>query len=163
MCDERIIAGVKTLIKKQGRQTCTQLATSLRMPPESMLHFLRSAVEAGILSDCNGFYDVVKNSQLSTLSFRCHFRNSWPWVEGNSVPPWVQGLAHGIKTCESVYAVAEVTKPLQKQGQKPFVLVYIDIRLSNFICVHTAENITEFVVRYLPFDESENPSREVSE
>ncbi|HAT1683939.1 TPA: hypothetical protein I8Y21_004701 [Klebsiella oxytoca] len=162
MCDERIITGIKTLIKKQGRQTCSQLAAALRMPPESMLHFLRSAVEAGILSDRNGFYDVMQHNSSSALSFRCHFRDSYPWVEGNSVPPWVQGLAHGVKTCESVYAVAEVAKSLQKQGWKPFVLVYIDIRLSNFICAHTAENITEYVLRYLPFDEAENPAKEVS-
>ena len=43
----------------------------------------------------------------------------------------------------------------QSQGWPQFIAAYIDMRLNRYICGNTAENVSDHVLRYLPFDHSE--------
>ncbi|ELU8529429.1 hypothetical protein SD384_005368, partial [Salmonella enterica] len=65
MIDAKVLEGVKALIKVYGRLTCGVLAEKLQMPPSSMVYFLRDAVDAGVLTECNGFYDIPRPRQSS--------------------------------------------------------------------------------------------------
>lgn len=60
MVDAKILNGVSTLLRAYGRLTCGVLAEKMKMPPSSMVYFLRDAVDAGVLTECNGFYDVPR-------------------------------------------------------------------------------------------------------
>ncbi|MBB6853198.1 hypothetical protein HEN82_023455, partial [Escherichia coli] len=56
MVDAKVLNGVSTLLRAYGRLTCGVLAEKMKMPPSSMVYFLRDAVDAGMLTECNGFY-----------------------------------------------------------------------------------------------------------
>lgn len=60
MIDAKVLEGVKALIATYGRLTCGVLADRMQMPPSSMVYFLRDAVSSGVLTECNGFYDVPR-------------------------------------------------------------------------------------------------------
>lgn len=60
MVDAKVLNGVSTLLRAYGRLTCGVLAEKMNMPPSSMVYFLRDAVDAGVLTECNGFYDVPR-------------------------------------------------------------------------------------------------------
>ncbi len=88
---------------------------------------------------------------------RHEFRNrkSFPWVEGRIIPAWVRDIASGPQGCENTYIIAELDAGKQSQGWPQFIAAYIDIRLNRYICGNTAENVSDHVLRYLPFDHSE--------
>ncbi|EAP9735884.1 hypothetical protein ACT497_000043 [Salmonella enterica subsp. enterica serovar Glostrup] len=168
MIDARVLEGVKALIKAYGRLTCGVLAEKLQMPPSSMVYFLRDAVDAGVLTECNGFYDIPRPRQSSRKSHQepepvtwCDFRKSLPWIEGNSIPSLVNDFAMGVLTCESVYVVMEIDKDMQNKGVPQFTLGYIDVRLGKFIDGSTGWNVTRHVVRYLVVDRTPVPSGNV--
>ncbi|WP_097758796.1 hypothetical protein [Escherichia coli] len=178
MIDAKILNGVSTLLRAYGRLTCGVLAEKMKMPPSSMVYFLRDAVDAGVLTECNGFYDVPRPRPTppvrrnATTEHRdvddaqwCAFRRSLPWLEGNAIPALAKEFATGVLTCESVYIVAEVDDEMCKQGMPRFVMAYIDIRLGRFICGSSGWNITDHVMRYLILDYSPAPAatQEVSE
>ncbi|ENM7338504.1 hypothetical protein AB8O00_003389, partial [Escherichia coli] len=54
MVDAKVLNGVSTLLRTYGRLTCGVLAEKMKMPPSSMVYFLRDAVDAGVLTECNG-------------------------------------------------------------------------------------------------------------
>ncbi|EFP1523717.1 hypothetical protein HPX83_005551, partial [Salmonella enterica] len=58
--DEKILKGVEALISAYGKLTCGVLADKMQMLPSSMVYFLRDAVDAGVLTECNGFYDIPR-------------------------------------------------------------------------------------------------------
>ena len=169
--DNKILKGVNALISAYGRLTCGVLADKLQVLPSSMIYFLRDAVDAGALTECNGFYDIPrprqnarperadKPCQEPDLISWCDFRKSLPWVEGNSIPSLVKDFAMGILTCESVYVVMELDEALQNKGAPWFTLGYIDTRLGKFIDGRTGWNVTSHVLRYLVVDRSPKPER----
>ncbi|EIG1272412.1 TPA: hypothetical protein N3J09_004128 [Salmonella enterica subsp. enterica serovar Panama] len=164
MIDAKVLEGVKALIKAYGRLTCGVLAEKLQMPPSSMVYFLRDAVDAGVLTECNGFYDIPRPRQSSRKSHQepepvtwCDFRKSLPWIEGNSIPPLVKDFAMGILTCETTYIVMEVDEERCKKGAPQFTFGYIDVRLGKFIDGMGGEVITPHVLRYLIIDRSPAP------
>lgn len=169
MIDAKVLEGVRTLLRAYGRLTCGVLAEKMNMPPSSMVYFLRDAVDAGMLTECNGFYDVPhprpvqpvrrsasKQGGIDDTTW-CGFRRSLPWVEGNAIPALAKEFAMGILTCETVYIVAEVDEAMRKQGVSHFALAYIDIRQGRFIDGLSAWDITGHVLRYLIIDRSPSP------
>lgn len=164
MIDAKVLEGVKALIKAYGRLTCGVLAEKLQMPPSSMVYFLRDAVDAGVLTECNGFYDIPRPRQSSRKPHQepepvawCDFRKSLPWIEGNSIPPLVKDFAMGVLTCETTYIVMEVGEERYKKGAPQFTFGYIDVRLGKFIDAMDGEVITPHVLRYLIIDRSPAP------
>ncbi|EJQ4022471.1 hypothetical protein NX174_002218 [Salmonella enterica] len=164
MIDAKVLEGVKALIKAYGRLTCGVLAEKLQMPPSSMVYFLRDAVDAGVLTECNGFYDIPRPRQSSRKSHQepepvtwCDFRKSLPWIEGNSIPLLVKDFAMGVLTCETTYIVMEVDEERCKKGAPQFTFGYIDVRLGKFIDGMDGEVITPHVLRYLIIDRSPAP------
>ncbi|ECD9475902.1 hypothetical protein FNH45_17385 [Salmonella enterica subsp. houtenae] len=171
MIDAKVLEGVKALLKTYGRLTCGVLADKMQMPPSSMVYFLRDAVYAGILTECNGFYDIPRARQHSenkkeqnlrgplneTPAEFCHFRKSLPWLEGNVIPPLVKDFAMGVLTCETTYIVAEVDEEARNKGVPHFTFAYIDVRLGRFIDGMSGWEITEYVLRYLVIDRSPAP------
>ncbi len=85
----------------------------------------------------------------------CRNRKSFPWVEGRIIPAWVRDIASGPQGCENTYIIAELDAGKQSQGWPQFIAAYIDIRLNRYICGNTAENVSDHVLRYLPFDHGE--------
>ncbi|EDR4261471.1 hypothetical protein GTE48_005005, partial [Salmonella enterica subsp. enterica] len=141
--------------------TCGVLAEKLQVLPSSMIYFLRDAVDAGVLTECNGFYDIPRPRQSSRKPHQepepvtwCDFRKSLPWIEGNNIPSLVKEFAMGILTCESVYIVMEVDEERCKKGAPQFTFGYIDARLGKFIDGMSGEVITPHVLRYLIVDRS---------
>ncbi|MGG5949786.1 hypothetical protein [Salmonella enterica] len=169
MIDQKILMGVKALISAHGRLTCGVLAYKLQLLPSSMIYFLRDAVDAGVLTECNGFYDIPrprqnarderadKSSQEPAPVNWCDFRKSLPWIEGNSIPSLVKDFAMGVLTCETTYVVIEVSEELCKKGAPQFTFGYIDARLGKFIDGMSGEVITPHVLRYLIVDRSPAP------
>ncbi|EAS2257438.1 hypothetical protein HZ548_000963 [Salmonella enterica] len=169
MIDKKILMGVKALISAHGRLTCGVLAYKLQLLPSSMIYFLRDAVDAGVLTECNGFYDIPrprqnacderadKPSQEPDPVNWCDFRKSLPWIEGNSIPSLVKDFAMGILTCETTYVVMEVSEELCKEGVPQFTFGYIDARLGRFIDGMSGWDITSHVLRYLIVDRSPAP------
>ncbi|EAV0793330.1 hypothetical protein VQ366_004071 [Salmonella enterica] len=164
MIDAKVLEGVKALIKSYGRLTCGVLAEKLQMPPSSMVYFLRDAVDAGVLTECNGFYDIPRPRQSSRKSHKesepvtwCDFRKSLPWIEGNSIPSLVKDFAMGVLTCETTYIVAEVDEEARNKGVPHFTFAYIDVRLGRFIDGMSGWEITRSVLRYLIIDRSPVP------
>lgn len=167
MIDAKVLEGVCSLLRAYGRLTCGVLAEKMNMPPSSMVYFLRDAVDAGMLTECNGFYDVPRPVQpvrrntskqdAGNDATWCGFRRSLPWVEGNTIPALAKEFAMGILTCETVYIVAEVDEAMRKQGVPHFTMAYIDIRLGRFIDGLSAWDITGHVLRYLIIDRSPSP------
>lgn len=164
MIDAKVLEGVKALIKVYGRLTCGVLAEKLQMPPSSMVYFLRDAVDAGVLTECNGFYDIPRPRQCSRKSHQepesvtwCDFRKSLPWIEGNSIPLLVKDFAMGVLTCETTYIVAEVDEEARNKGVPHFTFAYIDVRLGRFIDGMSGWEITRSVLRYLIIDRSPVP------
>ncbi|ENI7436335.1 hypothetical protein ABZT82_003169 [Salmonella enterica] len=162
--DEKILKGVKAHISAYGKLTCGVLAEKLQVLPSSMVYFLRDAVDAGVLTECNGFYDIPRPRQGSHKPHQepepvtwCDFRKSLPWIEGNSIPSLVKDFAMGILTCESVYIVMEVDEERCKKGAPQFTFGYIDVRLGKFIDAMDGEVITPHVLRYLIVDRSPAP------
>ncbi len=86
-------------------------------------------------------------------------RKTFPWVEGRSIPDWVRDIASGPQGCENTYIIAELDAGKQSQGWPQFIAAYIDMRLNRYICGNTAENVSDHVLRYLPFDHSEVESQ----
>ncbi|EHC2165976.1 hypothetical protein ABLZ83_004675 [Salmonella enterica] len=163
--DEKILKGVNALISAYGKLTCGVLAEKLQVLPSSMIYFLRDAVDAGVLTECNGFYDIPRPRQSSRKPHQepepvtwCDFRKSLPWIEGNTTPSLVKDFAMGVLTCESVYVVMEIDKDMQSKGVPPFTLGYIDVRLGKFIDGNTGWNVTRHVVRYLVVDRTPVPA-----
>ncbi|EAV0552241.1 hypothetical protein ES723_03390 [Salmonella enterica] len=171
MIDAKVLEGVKVLIATYGRLTCGVLADKMRMPPSSMVYFLRDAVGASVLTECNGFYDVPRprpqptgktSSAVGEAPIRwCEYRKVLPWIKGYTVPSLVKEFAMGVLTCESVYVVMEIDKDMQSKGVPPFTLGYIDVRLGKFIDGNTGWNVTRHVVRYLVVDRTPVPSGNV--
>ncbi|EED2683857.1 hypothetical protein PSQ70_002779 [Salmonella enterica] len=171
MIDAKVLEGVKVLIATYGRLTCGVLADKMRMPPSSMVYFLRDAVGAGVLTECNGFYDVPRprpqptgktSSAVGEAPIRwCEYRKVLPWIKGYTVPSLVKEFAMGVLTCESVYVVMEIDKDMQSKGVPLFTLGYIDVRLGKFIDGNTGWNVTRHVVRYLVVDRTPVPSGNV--
>ncbi|MDJ6848113.1 hypothetical protein LED50_01265 [Salmonella enterica] len=169
MIDQKILMGVKALISAYGRLTCGVLADKLQVLPSSMIYFLRDTVDAGALTECNGFYDIPrprqnarderadKSSQEPAPVNWCDFRKSLPWIEGNSIPSLVKDFAMGVLTCETTYVVMEVSEELCKKGAPQFTFGYIDARLGKFIDGMNGEVITPHVLRYLIVDRSPAP------
>ncbi|EAA5751406.1 hypothetical protein KW855_000787 [Salmonella enterica] len=164
MIDAKVLEGVKALIKVYGRLTCGVLAEKLQMPPSSMVYFLRDAVDAGVLTECNGFYDIPRPRQSSRKSHQepepvtwCDFRKSLPWIEGNGIPSLVKDFAMGVLTCETTYIVAEVDEEARNKGVPHFTFAYIDVRLGRFIDGMSGWEITRSVLRYLIIDRSPVP------
>ncbi|EHD9190161.1 hypothetical protein JOU96_003029 [Salmonella enterica] len=162
--DEKILKGVNALISAYGKLTCGVLAEKLQVLPSSMIYFLRDAVDAGVLTECNGFYDIPRPRQSSRKPHQepepvtwCDFRKSLPWIEGNNIPSLVKDFAMGILTCESVYIVMEVDEERCKKGVPQFTFGYIDVRLGKFIDGMSGEVITPHVLRYLIVDRSPAP------
>ncbi|WP_079952920.1 hypothetical protein [Salmonella enterica] len=163
--DEKILKGVNALISAYGKLTCGVLADKMQMLPSSMVYFLCDAVDAGVLTECNGFYDIPRPRQSSRKPHQepepvtwCDFRKSLPWIEGNTIPSLVKDFAMGVLTCESVYVVMEIDKDMQNKGMPPFTLGYIDVRLGKFIDGNTGWNVTRHVVRYLVVDRTPVPA-----
>ncbi|EHC9226628.1 hypothetical protein JZM78_003503 [Salmonella enterica] len=168
--DEKILKGVNALISAYGKLTCGVLADKMQMLPSSMVYFLRDAVDAGVLTECNGFYDIPRPRQSSRKPHQepepvtwCDFRKSLPWIEGNTIPSLVKDFAMGVLTCESVYVVMEIDKDMQSKGVPPFTLGYIDVRLGKFIDGNTGWNVTRHVVRYLVVDRTPVPAGKQAE
>ncbi|EDI4379423.1 hypothetical protein CD518_04135 [Salmonella enterica subsp. enterica serovar Rubislaw] len=164
MIDAKVLEGVKALIKVYGRLTCGVLAEKLQMPPSSMVYFLRDAVDAGVLTECNGFYYIPRPRQSSRKSHQepepvtwCDFRKSLPWIEGNGIPSLVKDFAMGVLTCETTYIVAEVDEEARNKGVPHFTFAYIDVRLGRFIDGMSGWEITRSVLRYLIIDRSPVP------
>lgn len=164
MIDAKVLEGVKALIKAYGRLTCGVLAEKLQMPPSSMVYFLRDAVDAGVLTECNGFYDIPRPRQSSRKLHQepepvtwCDFRKSLPWIEGNGIPSLVKDFAMGVLTCETTYIVAEVDEEARNKGVPHFTFAYIDVRLGRFIDGMSGWEITRSVLRYLIIDRSPVP------
>ncbi|EIH1364714.1 hypothetical protein LGG62_001383 [Salmonella enterica] len=162
--DEKILKGVEALISAYGELTCGVLADKMQMLPSSMVYFLRDAVDAGVLTECNGFYDIprprqgsCKPNQESEPVAWCDFRKSLPWIEGNSIPSLVKDFAMGVLTCETTYIVMEVDEERCKKGAPQFTFGYIDVRLGKFIDGMGGEVITPHVLRYLIVDRSPAP------
>ncbi|EBQ8433676.1 hypothetical protein OHI49_001768 [Salmonella enterica] len=162
--DEKILKGIEALISAYGKLTCGVLADKMQMLPSSMVYFLRDAVDAGVLTECNGFYDIPRPRQGSCKPHQepepvtwCDFRKSLPWIEGNNIPSLVKDFAMGILTCESVYIVMEVDEERCKKGAPQFTFGYIDARLGKFIDGMSGEVITPHVLRYLIVDRSPDP------
>ncbi|EIQ2914606.1 hypothetical protein LU037_004540 [Salmonella enterica] len=164
MVDEKILKGVNALISAYGKLTCGVLAEKLQVLPSSMIYFLRDAVDAGVLTECNGFYDIPRPRQSSRKPHQepepvtwCDFRKSLPWIEGNSIPSLVKDFAMGVLTCEATYVVMEVDEERCKKGAPQFTFGYIDVRLGKFIDGMSGEVITPHVLRYLIVDCSPAP------
>lgn len=169
MIDKKVLEGVKALLQAHGKLICAILAEKMQMPPSSMIYFLRDAVDAGVLTECNGFYDIPrprqnarperadKPSQEPEPVNWCDFRKSLPWIEGNSIPSLVKDFAMGILTCETTYVVMEVSEELCKEGVSQFTFGYIDARLGRFIDGMSGWEITRHVLRYLIIDRSPAP------
>lgn len=162
--DEKILKGVKAHISAYGKLTCGVLAEKLQVLPSSMVYFLRDAVDAGVLTECNGFYDIPRPRQGSCKPHQepepvtwCDFRKSLPWIEGNSIPSLVKDFAMGVLTCETTYIVMEVDEERCKKGAPQFTFGYIDVRLGKFIDAMSGEVITPHVLRYLIIDRSPVP------
>ncbi|EGK2545414.1 hypothetical protein K0904_002216 [Salmonella enterica] len=162
--DEKILKGVKAHISAYGKLTCGVLAEKLQVLPSSMVYFLRDAVDAGVLTECNGFYDIPRPRQGSCKPHQepepvtwCDFRKSLPWIEGNGIPSLVKDFAMGILTCETTYIVMEVDEERCKKGAPQFTFGYIDVRLGKFIDAMSGEVITPHVLRYLIIDRSPAP------
>lgn len=163
--DEKILKGVNAMISAYGKLTCGVLADKMQMLPSSMVYFLRDAVDAGVLTECNGFYDIPRPRQSSRKPHQepepvtwCDFRKSLPWVEGNTIPSLVKDFAMGILTCETTYIVMEVDEERCKKGAPQFTFGYIDVRLGKFIDGNTGWNVTRHVVRYLVVDRTPVPA-----
>ncbi|EBQ7115007.1 hypothetical protein AIW12_06320 [Salmonella enterica] len=162
--DEKILKGVKAHISAYGKLTCGVLAEKLQVLPSSMVYFLRDAVDAGVLTECNGFYDIPRPRQGSCKPHQepepvtwCDFRKSLPWIEGNGIPSLVKDFAMGVLTCETTYIVMEVDEERCKKGAPQFTFGYIDVRLGKFIDAMDGEVITPHVLRYLIIDRSPAP------
>lgn len=162
--DEKILKGVKAHISAYGKLTCGVLAEKLQVLPSSMVYFLRDAVDAGVLTECNGFYDIPRPRQGSCKPRQepesvvwCDFRKSLSWIEGNSIPSLVKDFAMGVLTCETTYIVMEVDEERCKKGAPQFTFGYIDVRLGKFIDAMDGEVITPHVLRYLIIDRSPAP------
>ncbi|EKC9542392.1 hypothetical protein SFE26_000437 [Salmonella enterica] len=162
--DEKILKGVNALISAYGKLTCGVLADKMQMLPSSMVYFLRDAVDAGVLTECNGFYDIPRPRQSSRKPHQepepvtwCDFRKSLPWIEGNNIPSLVKDFAMGVLTCEATYVVMEVDEERCKKGAPQFTFGYIDVRLGRFIDGMGGEVITPHVLRYLIVDRSPAP------
>ncbi|ECW6814061.1 hypothetical protein AKI17_21090 [Salmonella enterica subsp. enterica serovar Newport] len=162
--DEKILKGVEALISAYGKLTCGVLADKMQMLPSSMVYFLRDAVDAGVLTECNGFYDIPRPRQGSCKPHQepesvvwCDFRKSLPWIEGNGIPSLVKDFAMGVLTCETTYIVMEVDEERCKKGAPQFTFGYIDVRLGKFIDGMGGEVITPHVLRYLIVDRSPAP------
>ncbi|ELG6793634.1 hypothetical protein ROC18_003366 [Salmonella enterica] len=162
--DEKILKGVKAHISAYGKLTCGVLAEKLQVLPSLMVYFLRDAVDAGVLTECNGFYDIPRPHQSSHKPHQepepvtwCGFRKSLPWIEGNSIPSLVKDFAMGVLTCETTYIVMEVDEERCKKGAPQFTFGYIDVRLGKFIDAMDGEVITPHVLRYLIIDRSPAP------
>ncbi|EAX8781174.1 hypothetical protein BWL58_12455 [Salmonella enterica] len=162
--DEKILKGVNAMISAYGKLTCGVLADKMQMLPSSMVYFLRDAVDAGVLTECNGFYDIPRPRQSSRKPHQepepvtwCDFRKSLPWIEGNSIPSLVKDFAMGVLTCEATYVVMEVDEERCKKGAPQFTFGYIDVRLGKFIDGMGGEVITPHVLRYLIVDRSPAP------
>ncbi|EFQ7758927.1 hypothetical protein LAK92_002609 [Salmonella enterica] len=162
--DEKILKGVNALISAYGKLTCGVLADKMQMLPSSMVYFLRDAVDAGVLTECNGFYDIPRPRQSSRKPHQepepvtwCDFRKSLPWIEGNNIPSLVKDFAMGVLTCEATYVVMEVDEERCKKGAPKFTFGYIDVRLGKFIDGMGGEVITPHVLRYLIVDRSPAP------
>ncbi|EIC4512555.1 hypothetical protein LAC50_005317, partial [Escherichia coli] len=164
MIDAKVLEGVKNWLRIYGRLTCGILAEKMNMPPSSMVYFLRDAVDAGVLTECNGFYDIPRPRPVQPVRRKCSqecaaddvqwcsFRKSLPWIEGHDIPSMAWEFAQGVLTCETVYVVAEVDEQAMKEGVPQFVMAYIDIRLGVIICGLSGWNITARVLRYLIVD-----------
>ncbi|EEI9211033.1 hypothetical protein BAB39_000301 [Salmonella enterica subsp. enterica serovar Carrau] len=162
--DKKILKGIEALISAYGKLTCGVLADKMQMLPSSMVYFLRDAVDAGVLMECNGFYDIPRPRQGSCKPHQepepvtwCDFRKSLPWIEGNSIPLLVKDFAMGVLTCETTYIVMEVDEERCKKGAPQFTFGYIDVRLGKFIDAMDGEVITPHVLRYLIIDCSPVP------
>ncbi|ECQ6404740.1 hypothetical protein FZT86_12480 [Salmonella enterica subsp. enterica] len=167
--DNKILKGAHALISAYGKLTCGVLADKLQVLPSSMIYFLRDAVDAGVLTECNGFYDIPRPRQNARDERAdkpcqepepvnwCDFRKSLPWIEGNSIPSLVKDFAMGILTCETTYVVMEVSEELHKKGVPQFTFGYIDARLGRFIDGMSGWEITCHVLRYLIIDRSPAP------
>ncbi|EPN3451034.1 hypothetical protein ACTXFD_000059 [Salmonella enterica] len=162
--DNKILKGVNALISAYGKLTCGVLADKLQVLPSSMIYFLRDAVDAGVLTECNGFYDIPRPRQSSRKPHQepepvawCDFRKSLPWIEGNSIPSLVNDFAMGVLTCETTYIVAEVDEEARNKGVPHFTFACIDVRLGRFIDGMSGWEITRSVLRYLIIDRSPVP------
>ncbi|HIB2265859.1 TPA: hypothetical protein ACWQ48_005602, partial [Escherichia coli] len=98
MIDAKVLEGVKSWLRFSGRLTSRSLAEKMNMPLSSMVYFLRDAVDAGVLTDRNGFYDIPRPRPVQAVRRKCSqegaaddvqwcsFRKSLPWIEGHDIP-----------------------------------------------------------------------------
>lgn len=171
MIDKKVTKGVKALLQTHGRLTCGVLAEKMQMPPSAMVYFLRDAVDAGALVECNGFYDIPRPRQNSHAERAdkpaqehlpvnwCNFRWSLPWIEGNGIPSLVKDFAMGMLTCESVCVVMELDEVIQNKGAPQFTFGYIEMHPGKFIDGRAGWDVTRHVLRYLVVDRSPKPER----
>ncbi|MFB9085321.1 hypothetical protein ACFFW8_05470 [Erwinia tracheiphila] len=129
--------------------TCLQLVSVTGKSAQELISVLRQAVDGGELSERNGFYALTSSD--GAVSRRC----SYKWVERTVLPKWVVNLATGIRSCETVFVIAETDSWLQQQGFPQFVTALIDVRLMHIQCRSTGRIIDAHVLRYLPLDTGE--------
>lgn len=141
-----MIDSIKSVLTEKGEMTCLQLVSVTGKSAQELISVLRRAVDGGELSERNGFYALPSSD--GTLSRRC----SYKWVEGTVLPKWVVNLATGIRTCETVFVIAETDSWLQQQGFPQFVPALIDVRLMHIQCRSTGRIIDAHILRYLPLD-----------
>lgn len=71
MIDAKVLEGVKSWLRFSGRLTSRSLAEKMNMPLSSMVYFLRDAVDAGVLTDRNGFYDIPRPRPVQPVRRKC--------------------------------------------------------------------------------------------
>ncbi|EPM0022677.1 hypothetical protein PU088_000990 [Citrobacter farmeri] len=141
-----MIDSIKSVLTEKGEMTCLQLVSATGKSAQELITVLRNAVDAGELAERNGFYALTSSD--GAVSRRC----SYKWVEGTVLPKWVVNLATGIRSCETVFVIAETDSWLQQQGFPQFVTALIDVRLMHIQCWSTGRIIDAHVLRYLPLD-----------
>lgn len=141
-----MIDSIKSVLHDKGEMTCLQLVSATGKSAQELISVLRNQVEYGELTERNGFYSLP--SPGNAVVRRC----SYSWVEGTVLPAWVASLASGIRTCETVFVLAEIDSFLQQQGFLQFLPALIDIRLMHIQCWSTSRIIDGHVLRYLPVD-----------
>ncbi|KGT95323.1 hypothetical protein NG99_04710 [Erwinia typographi] len=79
--------------------------------------------------------------------------NSFNWVEGNGdIPDEVLDSAYETGAGKAICAVCEVSDELVRQGWPRLTWAFVDVPIRTMICRSTRQNISQYVVRWLPVD-----------
>ncbi|MXP48707.1 hypothetical protein FD733_02240 [Pantoea sp. Eser] len=78
---------------------------------------------------------------------------SFKWVEvGGDIPSDVLSTAYETGAGRVICAVCEVDEALQGVGFPRLVWAYLDMDYNGMICRNTGQDISQYVVRWLPVD-----------